>query len=642
MKNMQNYYSQRLSDEAIEKLVLQEQVVLVYRLATPAIIVSIVPVVVVWWLINDIYPGVRSTGWLIASMVFIAFRFVLGGVYKKSPKSSETAGFWGRLFAACTLVYGIQWGYAGTVLFPVNYPELQVVMAAILIGTAAGAFPFVMSMRWVYASHIIPAMLPFALYLIYLGSPEYILVGILSLLFIVIMLFSTLGISQHVTENLSSRFKQNLMAEEIMAINQRLQSEIEERKRAEKDMELSKQAAEESRRTAEAANRAKSQFLANMSHEIRTPLNGVLGMTELLINTELNSEQREYAEAAHQSGEALLEIIGNILDLSKIEAGAVELENKPFHLRNIISQTFELIAPRATAKGLRVSYTIPEDFPPLFHGDQVRLRQVLTNLLTNAVKFTFEGSITLTVDRHNKQNKDNFLCFSVADTGIGITSDTQKVIFNPFVQADGSTTRQYGGTGLGLTICRQLVSLMGGEIWVNSTPGKGSVFSFTVFMPVSDAKQSISAPSHKEMSSGVGCRGKILLVEDNDMNQAVGVAMLKKLNFQVDIANNGLEAVEKVLPGQYDLIFMDCQMPEMDGFAATKEIRRLLTGRSRYLPIIALTAHASESDREQCLAAGMDDYIVKPYTMMQISEKINKYLDAKSPCVKGSRNSPDK
>ena len=615
---------------------------LVYRLATPAILVSIVPVIVVWWLIKDVYPGPRSTCWLVGSMIFIVFRFILGGFYKKSKKVPETADLWGILFSICTFVYGLQWGYAGTVLFPVDHPQLQVVITAILIGTAAGAFPFVMALRWVYASHLVPALLPFALYMIYLGTPEHILVGILSLVFIAIMLFSTLGISKHIADNLFYRFKETIMAEEIMEVNRNLHAEIGERKRAEKELELAKQAAEKSKQIAEAANRAKSQFLANMSHEIRTPLNGVLGMTELLISTELNGEQREFAETAHQSGEALLEIIGNILDLSKIEAGAVELEDKPFSLRNIVIQAVDLIAPQATAKGLRVSYIIPDGFPPQFRGDQVRLRQVLTNLLSNAVKFTGEGSITVAVERRESHNEEELLFFSVADTGIGIAPENQQLIFNPFVQADGSTTRKYGGTGLGLTICRQLVSLMGGQIGVSSTPGKGSVFSFTVRLHIADAEQALPSSSAREISPGIGCRGKILIVEDNPMNQSVGVAMLKKLNFQVDIANNGLEAVAEAASDEYDLILMDCQMPEMDGFAATKEIRRLQPGRSRHIPIIALTAHASESDREQCLAAGMDDYVVKPYTLMQISAMLDKYLGTDTLSGKDNENTPDK
>jgi signal transduction histidine kinase/ActR/RegA family two-component response regulator len=626
MDREQDRHWQPLSEEAIEQLVLHEQVALVYRLATIPIIVSIVPVVAVWWLIRDVYPGPRSTGWLVASILFVLFRFVVGILYNRSKRPQEDARLWGGLFALCTFVYGLQWGYAGTALFPVDHPNLQVIITAIIIGTAAGAFPFVLSLRWVYTSHLVPTMAPFALYMIYLGTPEHVLVGILSLLFVAIMTFSSLGISRHVTENLSSRFKQTLMAEEINEANRLLRSEIGERKRAEKELELARQTAEEAQRTAEAASHAKSQFLANMSHEIRTPLNGVLGMTELLLGTELEQDQRQLATIAHRSAETLLAIIGDILDLSKIEAGAFELEDVAFNLRETLIQAVELITPNASAKGLKVSHVIPPDLPMMFRGDSVRLRQVLTNLLSNAVKFTHRGSITLSVERLEAGAEDELLCFSVEDTGVGITSEARDLIFNAFVQADGSSTRRYGGTGLGLTICRELVTMMGGRIWVESTPGKGSTFSFTARFRLSTQAPE-ARPSHQaEVTPAFAYKGRILLAEDNLVNQKVGVAMLEKLGCRVDVANNGKEAVEAVKTNAYDLVLMDCQMPEMDGFAATAEIRRIEENHGKHLPIIALTAHATESDRKSCLVAGMDDYLAKPYKLAQLNAVLDQHI----------------
>ncbi|MHB8771103.1 MAG: ATP-binding protein [Syntrophales bacterium] len=629
MENSPSGLPQQPSGETIERLVLHEQVALVYRLATPALIVSIAPVLVVWWLVRDVYPGPRSTWWLLGSLAFVFVRFVLGALYKRSHRTRETAVFWGALFSLCTFLYGLQWGYAGVALFPIDRPDLQVVITAIIIGTAAGALPFVIALRWAYASHIVPMMLPFAVHMLSLGTPMHTLLGLLSLLFVAVMILTTFGINRNIAEHLTSRFTQTLMAEQIAEANRLLSAEIEERKRTEKELETARQSAEEARRTAEAANRAKSQFLANMSHEIRTPLNGVLGMTELLLSSALDAEQRQRAEAAHRSAETLLAIIGDILDLSKIEAGAVELEEDLFSPRDTVIHAVELITPQATAKGLRVSHRIPADLPPLVCGDSVRLHQVLTNLLGNAVKFTDRGSITVTVEKGESAGDRQRLRFSVADTGIGIAPDDRESIFNAFVQADGSTTRRYGGTGLGLTICGQLVTLMGGEIQLESTPQAGSVFSFTAVFGLAppDAEAPRPHPSPAAAPPAVH-QGRILLVEDNVVNQTLGVAMLEKLGYRVDVANDGKEAVAAVRAREYGLVLMDCQMPVMDGFAATAEIRRLGESGCRRVPIIALTAHATPHDREQCLAAGMDGYLAKPYTMAQLDAVLAEYPGA--------------
>jgi signal transduction histidine kinase/DNA-binding response OmpR family regulator len=556
-----------------------------------------------------------------------------------------------------------------------------------------------------------------------------------------------------------------------------------EEKVVQRTLELQKamQNAHDMARKAEEANRAKSQFLANMSHEIRTPMNGVLGMTELLLHTTLTGRQRTFAETVRRSGENLLAILNDILDFSKIEAGRLELECVPLNVRQIVEETIELFAESVDRKGIELAYLVDGQIPSALLGDPMRLRQILTNLLGNAIKFTEHGEVVLEVMQHTAhnvcatatENPDGMsiaLLFKVRDTGMGIAPEMQTHIFNSFAQVDGSTTRKYGGTGLGLTIVKQLTEMMGGSVGVESVPGQGSTFWFTVVLqknPVSvqpppvpyqglrgrrvlivdanatsrtilhhwvnswgmydqsaeDGPQALEqlraavarqepydvaildmlmpgmdglelaraiqadatiaavrlvmltsmglyAEIHNTRQAGiVGClskpirqsqlyncltaaleapvqgtlpiepqcpdpaeaitalRGHVLLAEDHLVNQAVALNMLESLGCRVDTVANGREAVEALARTTYDAIFMDCQMPEMDGFAATGAIRtHEAAAARRHTPIIALTAHALESDREQCLAVGMDDYLSKPFTQDKLQAILRRWL----------------
>ncbi len=584
-------------DDDIELRVYAERVALLYSMTPFTLAMAVVLSTILTIAAASMLPVVKLVSWWAANNGVSLLRYMLIRRYRRVQPRPKVAPAWVLPFIVLTAVAGAIWGLLGTWLFPPDDSAVQAMLLMILVGTSAVGLFTLGSMAVAYAAICLPMLLPPAAHLFMIGGQANDVLGVGLLLFSFIAVSNARRHQRNTAELLRLRF-----------VNARI---AEERERA--------------LQSAEHASYVKSRFLANMSHEIRTPLNGILGMTQLLADSRLDDEQRFRLDVVQRSGKHLLVLINDILDFSKIEAGRLAIEQAPFDLRRAVADVTDLLAAIAHDKHIAYHTTIAADVPSWVEGDISRVKQVLQNLLGNAIKFTDRGSVRLHVRRGAPGEPS--LRFEVEDTGPGIPEDQLKTVFDAFRQVDGSHARRHGGTGLGLTISRDLARAMGGDVGCTSEVGRGSTFWFTAELPETAVPQTAAARVGERSESDGMLAGRVLMAEDNSINALVAMGHLEKLGLAVECVEDGQQALERAKSGEYDLILMDCQMPVMDGFEATRLIRAHEKANGRKpVAVVALTANAIRGDAERCLAAGMDGYLAKPFQASELRAALKRHL----------------